>query len=76
MFLLVIDSMSCSYFLVSGPKGVDDHQLTASSVLGQFAGNFDHGPRWGRLFTKETDTNAGGWVGDPSVLNNYIQVRK
>ena len=69
-------SVDCSDYLVGGPNGVTDSQLTASSVFGQFYFNLDHGPQWGRLFTDETESHAGAWVAGINDQDQYIQVSK
>lgn len=70
-------SQTCHDYLVTGPSGVKDSQLTASSVYGQLPDN--HGPDRGRLFSDATryqngTYNRGSWVAAVSNQQQYIQV--
>ncbi|KAK3590761.1 hypothetical protein CHS0354_017275 [Potamilus streckersoni] len=61
----------CSQHLVSGPQGVADDQLSASSEWDPL-----HGPRWARLNTVFVSrSHIGGWAAKVNDRYQYIQVK-
>ena len=74
-----VGSQACHDYLITGPHGVKDSQLSASSVWGQMPDN--HGPSRGRLFSDAVrypngTYNRGAWVARDNTQQQYIQVMK
>ena len=71
-------SQACHDYLITGPHGVKDSQLSASSVYGQMPDN--HGPDRARLFSDAVyypnngTYNRGSWVARDTNQQQYIQV--
>ena len=71
-------SQTCHDYLISGPNGVKDSQLSASSVFSQLPDN--HGADRGRLFADATSYSngtyqRGAWSAGTNNQMQYIQVR-
>ena len=75
--ILIPGSQTCHDYLVSGPNGVSDSQLSASSQL-SYPPNND-GPSRGRLFTDAVKYSNGtylhgAWSAGINNQRQYIQV--
>ena len=67
-YIMHITAHPCSDQLVTGPFGVPDSQITASSA------QTDAGPERGRLNTTATGTLLGAWMPTTNNKSEYIQV--
>ena len=72
-------SQVCHEYLVSGPHGVPDSHLTASSSWNSHLPNDNNGPERSRLFTPAYDYGngtfyRGAWSAGKNDKNQYIQV--
>ncbi|KAH3868489.1 hypothetical protein DPMN_031639 [Dreissena polymorpha] len=72
-------AQACHEYLVSGPHGVPDSHLTASSSWNSGLPQDNNGPDRSRLFTQAYDYGngtfyRGAWTAGQNDQNQYIQV--
>lgn len=70
----------CHDYLVSGPHGVPDSHLSASSSWNSHLPNDNNGPDRSRLFTQAYDYGngtfyRGAWSAGVNDKNQFIQVK-
>ena len=80
-WLTIKGAQVCHEYLVSGPHGVPDNHMTASSSWNSHLPNDNNGPERGRLFTQAYDYGngtfyRGAWSAAVNDKNQYIQVHQ